>query len=285
MEIKGINTVPIKQGERLSVMTLKVKDNADNEHLLFMQMSTLVDFLIILNNRMYKVSQRIKERGESYKAGLMTAIESLTNNIPQITAQEVMQPDTGKLVMSMAPKFADEGFTLIMSLNNQHVVTLDIDDLQTEFIMMAIVKAIKASNDKEAFQMMGSILDFILLYNVDLANVDNLRYLEIKHEPWKESLFAHHLAVLYCFNTENGKKILAGTVIKSNAQPNTPEAENIIQRVAFLTPSIKEIQGKYTLCQTFSRIIPSQPEKILAKANCLKALQNFCLETQGTLSQ
>lgn len=55
MEIKGINTVPIKQGERLSVMTLKVKDNADNEHLLFMQMSTLVDFLIILNNRMYVV--------------------------------------------------------------------------------------------------------------------------------------------------------------------------------------------------------------------------------------
>lgn len=37
MEIKGINTVPIKQGERLSVMTLKVRDNTDNEHILFMQ--------------------------------------------------------------------------------------------------------------------------------------------------------------------------------------------------------------------------------------------------------
>lgn len=285
MEIKGINTVPIKQGERLFVMTLKVRDNTDNERILFMQTSTLVDFLIILHNRMYQVSQRIQVRGENYKAELMAAVESLTKNIPQISEEEVMQPDTGNLVMSMAPKFSDEGFTLVTALNNQNIVTLDIDDLQAEFIMVAIVKAIEASNDKEAFQMMGSILDFIVLYNADLANPDNLRYLEVKHEPWKESLFAHHLAIMYCFDTEKGKQILAGAVIKANAQPNSPEVESIAQRVAFLTPPIKNIQAKYPLSKVFSRIIPSQPEQILTKENCLKSLQGFCLETREKLAQ
>lgn len=284
MEIKGINTAPIKQGERLFVMTFKVRDNADNERILFMQMSTLVDFMIILKNRMAKLSQRVQERGENYRAALFPAVESLTKNIPQFIEEEVTQPDTGNLVMSIAPKFDDEGFTLVAALNNQHVVTLKIDDAQVEFIMVAIIKAIEASNDKEASQMIGSMLDFIMLYNVDLADPENLRYLEVKHEPWKESLFAHHFAALYCFNTEKGKQILAGVVIKTDAQPNSPEAKNVIERVAMLTPAIRDIQGKYPLCDVFSRIIPAQPSEILPKEHCLKTLQGFCLKMQGDLN-
>ena len=285
MEIKGINTAPIKQGERLFVMTLKVRDNINNDQIIFMQISTLVDFLVILRNRMSMVSQRLYERGEDYKAGLLAAVESLTNNIPQIIQEEVMQPDSSNLVMSMAPKFFDERFNIVTVLNNQHVVTLEIDDSQVEFILVAIFKAIEAANDKESLQMIGSLLDFIMLYNVNLANLDTLQYREVKHEPWKENIFSHHLAILYCFETEKGKQILAGVMIKTNAQPNTPEANGIIQRLATMTQTIKDFQEKHKLCQVFSRIIPSQNSQILTKDICLRALHSFCLEMQENIAQ
>ncbi|MCU6669294.1 YjeJ family protein [Enterobacteriaceae bacterium H4N4] len=285
MEIKGLNTAPIKQGERLFVMTLKVKDSNNNDRILFMQISTLVDFLILLRNRMSQVMQRLQERGEDYKAILMASAESLTKNIPEIVQEEVMQPDPGNLIMSMAPKLDDERFTLITVLNNQHIVTLEIDDSQVEFIIMAIIKAIEVSNDKEAQQTIGAVLDFLMLYNVDLENHENLRYREVKHEPWKESLFSNYMAVLYCYDTEEGKKVLAGAVIKTNTPANTPETENIIQRVAMLTQTIKEIHEKYKTYQVFSRIIPSEPLKTLSKDHCLKALHSFCLEMQGHLTK
>lgn len=285
MEIKGLNTAPIKQGERLFVITLKVKDSNNNDHILFMQISTLVDFLILLRNRMSQVMQRLQERGEDYKAILMASAESLTKNIPEIVQEEVMQPDPGNLIMSMAPKLDDERFTLITVLNNQHIVTLEIDDSQVEFIIMAIIKAIEVSNDKEAQQTIGAVLDFLMLYNVDLENHENLQYREVKHEPWKESLFSNHIAVLYCYDTDEGKKVLAGAVIKTNTPANTSETENIIQRVAMLTQTIKEIHEKYKTYQVFSRIIPSEPLKTLSKDHCLKALHSFCLEMQGHLTK
>lgn len=285
MAIKGINTAPIKQGERLFVMTLKVKDHDNNDRMVFMQIPTLVDFLIILRNRMSKVVKRLEERGESYKAELIAVTESLAKNIPEIVQAEVMQPDPGNLIISMAPKFYDEQFKLIAVLNNQSVVTIEIDDSQVEFIILAIQKAIEVADDKESMQTIGAVLDFLMLYNADLANLDNFQYREVKHDPWKENLFSHYMAILYCFNTEAGKQILAGAVIKTDAQPNSAEAEQIIKKLAALNYTIKSITEKSQLCQVFSRIIPSQPEQILTKEDCLKALHRFCVEMQGNILQ
>lgn len=285
MEIKGINTAPIKQGEHLFIMTLKVRDDTNNDRILFMQISTLVDFLILLRSRMTLVVQRLHERGEDYKAKLIASAESLTKNIPEIVHEEVMQPDPNNLIMSMAPKFDDEFFSLITVLNNKNVVTLEIKDSQVEFIIMAIIKAIEAAEDTKALQTIGAVLDFLMLYNVDLENLENLRYREVKHESWKENIFSHHMAVLYCYDTEKGKKVLTGAVIKTNTPANSPETKNIVQRVATLTQTIKEIHEKYKTYQVFCRVIPSEPLQILSKDHCLKALHSFCLEMQENLSK
>ncbi|HBR1674965.1 TPA: hypothetical protein L9M02_004940, partial [Klebsiella quasipneumoniae subsp. quasipneumoniae] len=59
MIVKGINTAPIKQGDHLFLMSFKVKDANDSDRLFYMQITTLVDFLTILRNRVLRVSERI----------------------------------------------------------------------------------------------------------------------------------------------------------------------------------------------------------------------------------
>lgn len=283
MIIKGINTAPIKQGDHLFLMTFKVKDANDSSRIFYMQIATLVDFLILLRSIMIKVSERIIANGDIYKIKAQADIESLTINIPEIVSAEVMQPNPENLVTSLTPKFKDEKFTLIVMLQNEKVITLEINDTQVEFIIMAIQKAIEAIDDKETMQVIGSLLDFLLCYSVDLSNLEYLNYKEIKHEFWKLHLFSDYLTVLYCFETERGKEILAGTVIKTNAQPETQEVESIVQRVAHLTPMLKALQEKYPLCQIFCQRISALPTQVLTKKECLDPLYTFCLKTQGAL--
>lgn len=284
MEIYGINTASLVQNDRLLLMAFKIRDKDNNDRMLLMQIKTLIDFLIILRSRITLVGQRIAQQGDDFKNKCITANESLVKNIPEITQAEVTQPDPGLMVMSMAPKMSDDGFSLVMALNNEHIVALEIDDLQSEFILMAVFQAIKVIDDQETLQTLGALLDFIVLYLVDLSNIDNLQYKEINHEPWKKELFSENLSVLFCFETELGKKVLIGSVIKTNVSQSSPEADSIIQRLAMLTPSIKALQDKYKNCQTFRRTIPSEGMKNLTRDQCLRALHGFCLETQENLN-
>lgn len=284
MGIKGINTAPIKQNDRFFLMAFKIRDNNDNDRMFLMQLTTLIDFLIILRARVSKVAQRLGVQGEDYKEKCIAANESLARNIPQITQEEVLQIDPGNMVMSIAPKLAEAHFTLVSILHNEQVITIEIDDSQAEFIIMAIRQAVTLMDDQETLQTLGALLDFIMMYNVDLSNMDNLQYQEINHEPWKKDLFTEYLAVLFSFDTEEGKKLLSGVILKTNEHVSSPETESIVQRVAMLTPAIKVLQEKYKNCQTFRRSIPSgQTPNLLTKDECLRALHNFCLETKPSL--
>lgn len=131
MEIYGINTASLVQNDRLLLMAFKIRDKDNNDRMLLMQIKTLIDFLIILRSRITLVGQRIAQQGDDFKNKCITANESLVKNIPEITQAEVTQPDPGLMVMSMAPKMSDDGFSLVMALNNEHIVALEIDDLQS----------------------------------------------------------------------------------------------------------------------------------------------------------
>lgn len=278
MIIKGINTAPIKQGDHLCLMTFKVIDTNGNHCVFYMPVNTLIDFMIILRSRLLEVSQKIIKQGELYQQKLKSDIELLVANVPEIMSVEFMQPKAEYIVTSLTPKFKDEQFSLIIMLQNEQVIVLDISETQVEFIIAAIQQAIKTINDNETLQIIFSLLDFLLFYTVDLTNLEYLNFKEINHEPWKQHLFSNYCAVLYCFETEKGKEILAGAVIKANSQPESQETENIIQRVAHLSPMLKALKDKYPLCQTFSQRIPSQPMQILSKEECLNPLHAFCLK-------
>ncbi|HHC4133584.1 TPA: YjeJ family protein, partial [Klebsiella pneumoniae] len=101
-------------------------------------------------------------------------------------------------------------------------------------------------------------------------------------ESWKRGLFSHHLAILYCYETEKGKQILSGAVIKTNA-PHPSELENgIAIRINERFPKLKSTQEKYPLCQIFSKVIPSSDNMDTLDA-CLQPLKAFFLEEQAKL--
>nr|WP_287857840.1 YjeJ family protein [Klebsiella sp.] len=283
-KMKGMNTAPIKVDNRFALMTFKFKTNDEQTEIIYMKPDTLVDFLVLLRSRMLNVIQRLGERGEIYKAQLQAVSESLLLHVPEVILTEVQQPDIGRIVTSLAPKIKDEQFTLITILQNEHIISLKIDDSQVEFIILAIQQALTVVEDKEMQQFINSLLDFLLIYSVDLSNMDNLQYRHIDHEKWKQKLFSNYLEVLYCFDTEQGKRILAGTIIKVNSLPDTKETENIITRLTTVVPALKAVMEQYTLCQTFCRILLAQQEQELTLDECLRPLYTFCLETQATLN-
>ncbi|WP_447241305.1 YjeJ family protein [Klebsiella quasipneumoniae] len=224
------------------------------------------------------------ERGNKYEKKIKSDIDILNNNIPEIYYSEVSQPNSMQLVTSIAPKFKDEAISLIIAMQNEKIITIEINDTQVEFFILAIQKAIETINDKETLNILGSLLDFLLLYSVDLTNLDFLNYKEINHELWKHNLYSEYLAVLYCFETERGKVILSGAIIKANAQYDSQEVQHIIHKVAALTPMLKKIQEKYTLYKSFCQKITSDSGQILTKEACLTQLHSFCLKTQAQLN-
>lgn len=284
MILKGLNTAPIKQGDHLFLMAFKISGTENNGCLFYMQLTTLVDLLIILRSRITKVAQRLVERGNKYEKKIKSDIDILNNNIPEIYYSEVSQPNSMQLVTSIAPKFKDEAISLIIAMQNEKIITIEINDTQVEFFILAIQKAIETINDKETLNILGSLLDFLLLYSVDLTNLDFLNYKEINHELWKHNLYSEYLAVLYCFETERGKVILSGSIIKANAQYDSQEVQHIIHKVAALTPMLKKIQEKYTLYKSFCQKITSDSGQILTKEACLTQLHSFCLKTQAQLN-
>lgn len=284
MILKGLNTAPIKQGDHLFLMAFKISGTENNDCLFYMQLTTLVDLLIILRSRITKVAQRLVERGNKYEKKIKSDIDILNKNIPEIYYSEVSQPNSMQLVTSIAPKFKDEAISLIIAMQNEKIITIEINDTQVEFFILAIQKAIETINDKETLNILGSLLDFLLLYSVDLTNLDFLNYKEINHELWKHNLYSEYLAVLYCFETERGKVILSGAIIKANAQYDSQEVQHIIHKVAALTPMLKKIQEKYTLYKSFCQKITSDSGQILTKEACLTQLHSFCLKTQAQLN-
>ncbi|HBT4704345.1 TPA: hypothetical protein MB322_001474 [Klebsiella quasipneumoniae subsp. similipneumoniae] len=284
MILKGLNTAPIKQGDHLFLMAFKISGTENNGCLFYMQLTTLVDLLIILRSRITKVAQRLVECGNKYEKKIKSDIDILNNNIPEIYYSEVSQPNSMQLVTSIAPKFKDEAISLIIAMQNEKIITIEINDTQVEFFILAIQKAIETINDKETLNILGSLLDFLLLYSVDLTNLDFLNYKEINHELWKHNLYSEYLAVLYCFETERGKVILSGAIIKANVQYDSQEVQHIIHKVAALTPMLKKIQEKYTLYKSFCQKITSDSGQILTKEACLTQLHSFCLKTQAQLN-
>lgn len=281
--ISGINTGALKLNDKFCLMAVKIKDDDSICNTYYMQLDVMVDFLIVMRDRAHKAVERVGNKGEIYKAKIIAEHEKMAMNIPAFEEEELQKPCQSNLITSITPKFSDEHCTLIVVLQNEHIVSLNIADIQAEFFILAIQQALSATNDTETFKQIASILDFLMLYYVDLSDLSYLSYKEINHEPWKQSLFAQHLAVLYSFEKEQGEEILAGAVIKTNAQPDTEEAKNLVKRIALLAPGLRDILEKISLSQIFMKVIPADQTQILTLDECMRPLYEFCLERQKTL--
>jgi len=281
--IKGINTGAIKYNGQFYLMAVKIQNEDSIFSTYYMPINVIIDLLILLRSRVHLTALRVAEKGDNYKSHIIDENKKLGENMPTIDINELQQPNLNFIITSFTPKLRDESCTINMVLQNETITSLCIEDYHAEFFIFAIQQALTSIEDKETLQKIASVLDFLMLYHVDLSDLSYLNYNHISHEPWKQSMFSNYLAVLYCFEKEQSKKILAAIVIKTNILPDTAEADNLFRRIANMAPGLQALQEKDPLVQTFARIIPAQQSQVLSLNECLRPLHAFCVETLKTI--
>lgn len=223
----GFNTAGITFEDRFLALLLKIKQPNGLCQQYYLQAPILLDLLLILQNRLLVTYKRFHEQGETYKEELIAYNESLIANIPAVEMAEIQQPNPERRIMSITLKPGETESTLILVLQNEQICTLCIEDRQVEALLTGIQQALKTIDDQELMRYLTSSFDFLMCYAVDLTTQPNIDYQQYPQEEWKLNLFSHYLGVLYCCETEEGKKIVSGAVVKTSV-PHLSELENNI---------------------------------------------------------
>ncbi|MBC4267510.1 hypothetical protein H8M18_15325 [Klebsiella pneumoniae] len=280
----GFNTAGITFEDRFLALLLKIKQQNGPCKQYYLQAPILLDLLLILQNRLLVTYKRLHEQGETYKEELIAYNESLIANIPAVEMAEIQQPNPERRIMSITLKPGETESTLILVLQNEQICTLCIEDRQVEALLAGVQQALKTINDQEVLKYLSSNMDFLMCYTVDLTTQPNIDYQQHTQEDWKLNLFSHYLGVLYCCETDEGKKIVSGAVVKTSA-PHLSELENnVVTRIIEKSPKLKAMHAELAPCQIFSTIIPSQPGRMLSLEECLRPLHAFYLEKKAELS-
>ncbi|HBX8214760.1 TPA: hypothetical protein MIH64_19255 [Klebsiella pneumoniae] len=280
----GFNTAGITFEDRFLALLLKIKQQNGPCQQYYLQAPILLDFLLILQNRLLMTYKRLHEQGETYKEELIAYNESLIANIPAVEMAEIQQPNPERRIMSITLKPGETESTLILVLQNEQICTLCIEDRQVEALLAGIQQALKTVNDQDIIHYLTANLDFLICYTVDLTTQPNIDYQQHTQEDWKLNLFSHYLGVLYCCETDEGKKIVSGAVVKTSA-PHLSELENnVVTRIIEKSPKLKAMHADLAPCQIFSTVIPSQPGRMLSLEECLRPLHAFYLEKKAELN-
>lgn len=280
----GFNTAGITFEDRFLALLLKIKQQNGPCQQYYLQAPILLDLLLILQNRLLVTYKRLHEQGETYKEELIAYNESLIANIPAVEMAEIQQPNPERRIMSITLKPGETESTLILVLQNEQICTLCIEDRQVEALLAGVQQALKTINDQEVLKYLSSNMDFLMCYTVDLTTQPNIDYQQHTQEDWKLNLFSHYLGVLYCCETDEGKKIVSGAVVKTSA-PHLSELENnVVTRIIEKSPKLKAMHAELAPCQIFSTIIPSQPGRMLSLEECLRPLHAFYLERKRSLA-
>ncbi|MDE9342607.1 YjeJ family protein [Klebsiella variicola] len=279
----GFNTAGITFEDRFLALLLKIKQPNGLCQQYYLQAPILHDLLLILQNRLLATYKRLQEEGEIYKEALIAYNESLIANIPAVEMAEIQQPNPERRIMSITLKPGEKESTLILVLQNEQICTLCIEDRQVEALLAGIQQALKTVNDQAVIQYLSSNMDFLMCYAVDLTTQPNIDYQQYPQEEWKLNLFSHYLGALYCCETDEGKKIVSGAVVKTSA-PHLSELENnVVMQLIEKSPKLKAMHAELAPCQIFSTIIPSQPGRMLSLEECLRPLHAFYLEKKAEL--
>lgn len=280
----GFNTAGITFEDRFLALLLKIKQQNGPCQQYYLQAPILLDLLLILQNRLLVTYKRLHEQGETYKEELIAYNESLIANIPAVEMAEIQQPNPERRIMSITLKPGETESTLILVLQNEQICTLCIEDRQVEALLAGVQQALKTINDQEVLKYLSSNMDFLMCYTVDLTTQPNIDYQQHTQEDWKLNLFSHYLGVLYCCETDEGKKIVSGAVVKTSA-PHLSELENnVVTRLIEKSPKLKAMHAELAPCQIFSTVIPSQPGRMLSLEECLRPLHAFYLEKKAELN-
>ena len=145
--IKGINTGTIMHEGHLLAIVLKVRNSDGIDECYTMQHTVIRDFLLITQNRLMAVMERLQKDGEKYKTVLIAESQALISQSPVMQQEDVECPDPAKRIMSIALKKDSETFTIIAALQSEQIVTLRFSNGQAEIILRAMIQALQNSGD------------------------------------------------------------------------------------------------------------------------------------------
>lgn len=282
--IKGLNVGIIKNEDALFALVLKVNQHDEQFHTYYLQPLVLFDMVQILMSRSLLLSQRIASEGDAYLKQLAKVNEVLANNTPQIEMSEIQQPEAGKRITSLTLKPGETHVSIIAILQNENVVVFEIDDMQIGMMLLLIQQAINNAGDTKFNNYINSCLDYIPVYATDLTGMPKINYEHFEHPEWKHNLFSHYLAVLYCFDTENGKQILSGAVIKTSVEHRSEREKNIVTSLSERCPKLNAFVEKYPLCQVITHLITVPKGKMASIDECLSPLREFSKQMQQNIS-
>ncbi|WP_052284661.1 YjeJ family protein [Kluyvera genomosp. 1] len=282
--IKGINTAVIKYENRFLALLIKTQQSDGRYQHYYLQVPELTSLLMILRNRMAIVAKRLIFEGEIYGKNLRAYSEALVSHTPKIETEELQQPNPERRVMSLMLKPGESISTLIATLQNDMIALLYIDDMLAGPLIVAIQQALIHGGETELIQYCASTVNHLMLYTSSLSNSAPMNYQQYPQDDWKQRLFTHHLAILFCFSTAEGEKILSGAIIRTSAEHPSEEENNIVMHTLEKYPMLQATRDDKRACQIFSRVISPQPEKILTREECLRSLHAFYLDTQASLN-
>ncbi|EPU8778844.1 TPA: hypothetical protein MYN63_004457 [Klebsiella variicola subsp. variicola] len=281
--IKGINTGTIMHEGHLLAIVLKVRNSDGIDECYTMQHTVIRDFLLITQNRLMAVMERLQKDGEKYKTVLIAESQALISQSPVMQQEDVECPDPAKRIMSIALKKDSETFTIIAALQSEQIVTLRFSNGQAEIILRAMIQALQNSGDKEAILHFSGTLDFIMLYDCELDESATMNYQYYSHDEWRKALFPNHVAILFSYHTEEGEKLLCGCIVKTYLNANDQQIQNVALRIMHLIPKFRGYNDKHQIKRTFMHDLPAEDGQTLSAEQGLKFLKNYYQETKVSL--
>jgi hypothetical protein len=281
VNIKGINTGVIRQGNAFIALALKIKEQRNKESLIFLPAMVLKDLLIALESRLYTLHQSGAEVLQGYEKTKDKASKKMLENVPAIQEDELRHADIHFRVDSLELTHNEsEALTINFTLHGGTTLELNINEAQVDLLVKAIIHAINNAGMRELALRISSLLDFLPLYDADCQENGDLEYDFYDQASWKHDLFSHYLAVVYRFTSKEGKTCFSGSIVKTQKASGSKEAQAISRRLLDFSPRLKKLAG--TPCQVYVRTLSTDKTQKLTQEQCLRALHQLRVQSTQT---
>lgn len=271
--LKGLNTGTLLHEGNFLALALKIKTRDDKTELFYLQLDTLKDLMMIVQNRLVLLEQKVRIHPELIKDQVASANEDLRNNIIQVDISELQNPEPACRVMTLSASVEEHQFKILFVRQDESVHQIKVSDSQTEFFAVAIAQVLKNSGIDNLAQQLSLGLNYVPVYDALFQPNGSIDYSLIECESWKLDLFNQYMLIVYSIGNDIEKEHRFGAVIKTHAEANELELEHIARHFALMS---KRITPSYSLiCEIKARPLAFHKEMIPSPAEALQPLAEF----------
>lgn len=271
--MNGLNTGILMNEEGFLALVLKIKTSNDQTNLFYLQGEALRDLMMVLQNRLLFLHQKIGNGQIDVSRRIESANQELANNLPVIEPKDVQQPDAGCLVSSIAVSCSEDDFKLLFIQRNGSLYHIKISDTQIQFMMVAIAKALDNVKNNDLISLLTAGINYAPVYDAIFKQDGSIDYSLIETEQWKMDLFNQYILIIYGIESKEGLELRFGAVIKTHNVVNDQEIDVIARN--FASRSNKLMQYHHQLAEIKTTVMPFEKDGVPSVNEALQPLANF----------